>query len=590
MLEYKQVFNRLDAMRLRAAERLEREKTILAMRENRIHDVAPGLLPDEFQHPLVANLIDTAAHDLAEVMAPLPTISCATAQQVSEKQKKFANKRSLIANSYVQNSNLGIQMYNGADRYASYGWMAYVVEADHKENRPHIRIETGNVLFACDHRERVQQYASLMRVPAGELCYMFPDFAEAIRRHVGLQQDSELEIAEWRDKDRNLILIPEMNLVVHEEENPFDQVMVTLLRRPNLRPHDTKGQFDDVVWVQIARALTAAYTMSAVQQSVEAPIALPNDVQELELGAYGAVQSEHPEKIGRIPLAVPAGLFPEMSQLAQEQRIGSRYPEARSGNFDASIITGQGVQALMGTFDTQIQTFQKLNETALEGVLSQCFEMDEKLWPDYERSVHVRDEGSPVEITYKPSRDIDGDHSVDCSYGAVAGLDPNRSLIFLLQAVSGGFLSRETGRRHLPFDIDHVAETKRMDIEALRDAALSAVAAMSQAIPQMAAMGQDPRDVVRQMTEVMRLREKGKTIEEAVAEVFIPKEDKQAAAQNPLEQLMGGAAGGGSPAPPGAPQIQGPQSPGQDLLMGLAGITPSGNANLQSNVSTRKAI
>lgn len=585
------VFERLEAMKLQDAERVERERVILAMRENRVEDVAPGLLPDDFDHPLVANLIDTAAHDLAEVMAPLPTISCASAHQTSEKDKKSANKRTLIANSYVQKSRLADQMYAGADRYSSYGHMAYIVEPDYDEQRPHIRIETATTTyFACDYRDRVVQYATSMMVPAKSLCHLFPDHAQQIRTRLGMEQDRELEVATWHDKTCDLILLPEFKMVLKETPNPIGKVLVRMVRRPNLRPNDTRGQFDDVVWVQIARALTAAYTMSAVQQSVEAPIAMPDDVQELEMGAFATIQSKNPQQIGRVPLNIPQGLFPEMAQLAQEQRVGSRYPEGRSGNIDASIITGQGVQALMGTFDTQIQTFQKLNESALEDVISMCFEMDEKLWPEVVRNVRVSDLGSPVDLSYTPSRHIDGDYSVDASYGAVAGLDPNRSLIFLLQAVSGGFLSRETGRRHLPFDVDHVEETKRMDIEALRDAALGAVAALSQAIPAMAANGQDPRDVVQQLTEVMRLREKGKTIEEAVAAVFIPKEEEQAPS-DPLAALLGGGAPAtGAPPGPGGVSLPQPQSPGQDLLMGLAGLTPSGNPNLQANVSTRRAI
>lgn len=572
-------------MRMQAQDRDENQRQILAMRDNDYEAIAPGLFPEDFDKPLVANLIDTAAHDVAEVMAPLPSVSCASSSQTSDVQKKFANKRALIANSYVQRSRLADQMYLGADRYSSFGYMAYIVEPDLKEKTPVIRVDDStNSYWACDYRDRVVQYVNIMRVPASELCSMYPEYREAIETYANsFGASKDVEVAEWRDADGTRILLTDLGIELAHTPAIVDRVPIRLVRRPNIRKDRVKGQFDDVIWVQFARALTASFTMSAVQQSVEAPIALPDDVQELETGPYATVQSKTPEKIGRIQLNIPQGLFPEQAQLAQEQRTGSRYPEGRSGNIDASIITGQGVQALMGTFDTQIQTFQRLNESALEDVISICFEMDEKLWPTTERSVRVKDAGSPVEITYKPVKDIANDYSVDVSYGAVAGLDPNRSLIFLLQAVSGGFMSRETGRKHMPVDLDHVAETKRMDIEAMRDSMLGGVSAMAQAIPQMAAAGQDPRELVRQFAEVMKLRERGDTIEAAVSKVFVPKEDPAAAAPDPAAEALAAAQGGA----PGGAQVSAPQSPGQDLLMGLAGITPGGDANLQSNVSTR---
>src|SRR5690606_27878721 len=117
------------------------------------------------------------------------------------------------------------------------------------------------------------------------------------------------------------------------------------------------------------------YTMNALEQSVNAPIAMPKDVTEMDIGPFSVVQSENPQAIGRVNLQLSPGLFPEQQILAQEQRTGSRYPEGRSGSIDASIVTGQGVQALMGTFDTQVQTFQRLCASALEDVIGICFEM-----------------------------------------------------------------------------------------------------------------------------------------------------------------------------------------------------------------------
>lgn len=584
MAEFDVVYanSRLDAMRQQAMGRDRRQQDVLAIRRGDYEAVSKGLLPEDFDRALVSNLIDTAAHDLSEVMAPLPSVSCSSSSITSQSKKDFANKRGLIANHYMQSSRLSDQMYGGGDKFVSFGWFAYKVCPDFDTKTPYIQIsESTTAYFTQDHRGRVVQYIEVMQVPATELCHLYPEYAQAFKNYTQGRAGHDIEVAEWHDKNHVALWCPDMKLLLSSTPNVLGRPAVRIVSRPSL-DGQKRGQFDDVIGVQIARAIIAQYTLSAVQQSVEAPIQLPRDMQELDLGPFAAIQTDG--EVKRVQLNVPTGLFPEQQMLSAEQRVGSRYPEARSGNVDASIITGQGVEALMGAFDTQIQAFQRLNESALEDVLAMCFEMDQKLWPNTEKSVRVKDSGSPVQITYKPSKDIADDYSCDVSYGAVAGLDPNRSLIFLLQAASGGMLSRETARRFLPVDLDEVAESKRMDLESIRDAELAAVAALSQAIPQMAANGQDPREVVKQLAEIIKLRERGDTIDEAISKVFAPKETEQPPAPNPDEAALLAAQAGAAGAQAGL-DVAPPQSPGQDLLMQLAGISPSGNANLQSTVS-----
>jgi hypothetical protein len=321
-----------------------------------------------------------------------------------------------------------------------------------------------------------------------------------------------------------------------------------------------------------------------VEQSVHAPLVVPNDVNQIEVGPNTVLRTENPAGVGRVPLQISPGLFPESQQLAQEQRIGSRYPEGRSGNIDASIITGQGVQALMGTFDTQIKTFQELAASALADVMGFAFELDEKWFGSLEKTVRGKDDGAPYEVTYVPNDDIDGDYTVDVSYGAIAGLDPNRALVFVLQAVAAKLISNDTAMRNLPnVDINVSEELKKIDLETMRQGALGMFMAMPQLALQGMSMGQDPRDYMQQLVQAMELRSKGKSLEEIVKKIFVPKEQAQPAAapaMDPLAALMGG--GGDAPSPE--------QGGAEALLMSLSGLSPEGDPNLQSNVSRRQPI
>jgi hypothetical protein len=61
----------------------------------------------------------------------------------------------------------------------------------------------------------------------------------------------------------------------------------------------------------------------------------------------------------------------------------------------------------------------------------------------------------------------------------------------------------------------------------MRDSLRVAVAQYAQAIPTLAAQGQDPSQIVSRIAEVIKGRQKGKEIETIVEEVFAPEQQAQ---------------------------------------------------------------
>jgi hypothetical protein len=587
MDDAKSIANRVQLARTRNAARDRGYGHLIAIRRGDYEAVAPGLFnTSEFDKPLVANLIDTTARDIAEVMAPLPAVNVQPASLANESDQKRSDLRASIANCYVQNSRLQDQMFGGADRYGSFGFMAYIVEPDFADQMPVIRVgDTATSYWTSDYRGRTCQYAEVYRMSTHEICAKFDDGENGLEnklkaRYGDYGADHMCDVVRWYDDDHQALVLLDPQVTLVTAKNPNKRCPVRVVERPQVIQGEVRGQFDDVIWVQIARALVQVYTMNALEQSVHAPIAVPKDVDEFELGPFTVLKSDQPGQVGRVNLQLSPGLFPEFSTLAQEQRMGSRYPEGRSGSIDASIITGQGVQALMGTFDTQVQTFQRLNASALEDVVAMCFEMDERLWGGVRKTRRLKDNGAPRKITYDPAKDIDGEYVVDVSYGAIAGLDPNRGLVFVLQALAGGLLSKQTAMKSLPVDMNPMAESRQIQLEQMDSSIAAAIAALPQAIPQMAMGGADPRELVMQVADLRTQISKGKDPSQAISEVFAPKEEAQpqAAPPSPLEQAQG--AGEGPAGLPGA----GSGGAG-DLLMSLAGMSPSGKPNLQSNVS-----
>jgi hypothetical protein len=259
--------------------------------------------------------------------------------------------------------------------------------------------------------------------------------------------------------------------------------------------------------VQLARARFAVLQIQAAEKSIQAPIAIPQDVQELALGPDAIMRSANPQAIRRVPLELPNGVFTESGVLERELRLGSRYPEVRSGNLDASVVTGRGVQALQAGFDTQIRSAQAQFARLFTEVVSLCFEVDEKIFGSFS-------------MKYIPSRQIAGEYGVDVRYGIMSGMDPNRAIIALLQMRSDKLVSRDYVRREIPMELNVTQEEQRVDVEEIRDSLRVAVAQYAQAIPALAAQGQDPSLIVSRIAEVIKGRQKGKQLETIVSEIF----------------------------------------------------------------------
>jgi hypothetical protein len=374
------------------------------------------------------------------------------------------------------------------------------------------------------------------------------------------------------DKDQSIIYIPTKdNLVLSRAKNPLGKMMVVVARKPSI-DDELRGQFDDILGIQLLRNRFALLAMEAAEKSVQAPIVLPQDVQELQLGGDAVIRTANPAGVRRVELNIPAGAFTEQNLLNQELRVGARYPESRTGNINASVVTGQGVQALMGAFDTQVKSAQAIFASSLRDVISICFEVDETIFPQ-EKTIRGVDSGSPYEITYSPKKDIKGDYSADVRYGMLAGLNPAQGLIFMLQALGGGLISKDMAMRELPFTVNVTQELEKIEIENMRQSLLGSITALAQAIPQMAMQGQDASEVVRQIAAVIKARQKGQALEDVIEEVFTPQQQPVPPAGAPQAVEQPSPVPAGVPAGGATPEIeQGPP----DIMSLLSGITGSG--------------
>ena len=580
MADIKIIARRVEAMKHRAAERDNNMASILAVRQGKMVEVFPDLFPEGMDKAMVANFVDVAARDLAEVLAPLPSVNCSAVNVTSDRARQFADKRAMIANNYVYQSRLQTQMYPGSDQYFSYGFLPIHVEPDWENNLPRIRVEDPlGVYFENDRFGRVVAYAKRYSKTVAELVNEFPEHQGAILGRWGTEQNlnAPVDIIRYMDKEAIILYMPARNnLVLSSAKNPMGKMTVRIALRPSL-DGEPRGQFDDVLFVQLARARFANLAMEAAEKAIQAPLVVPDDVLDMPMGPDAIIRTSQPNAVGRVRLDIPAATFQEQSALQSELRLGARYPEGRTGNIDASIITGQGVQALLGAFDSQIKAGQTILAEVFEDVLKLCFEMDELLF-NQEKSVRGVAQGTPYELKYMPSKDIKGDTSVEVRYGLMAGLDPSRALIFSLQALGADLVSKDFIRRELPWSVNVTMEEQRIEIEKMRENLTAAITASAQAIPAMAAQGQDPSKLIQNIADVIERRRKGDSIEAAALAVFkveTPPQQMQPemappGTQGPVEQAPPSPAAPGQPSG-GAPQQQAAPADLATMLAGLGG-------------------
>lgn len=586
---------KFDALKKRHSARDERMRKVSLVRAGEAGQVFEGFLPEGiWSKPIIANMIDVVAKDAAEQMGVMPTITASGDSQLNESSRSNADKRTKCAAYYVSSSGLPTKQLIAADRFGTYGFAIYRVEPNFKEKRPHIHVDSSiGAYWDMSRFGKVTAYAHTYSRSAGTLAAWFPEHADVILRGNtgwGVADGSQrLEVVRWYDKDNTVLFLPaRKGLILSSAKNKLGKVPVSIAIMPTF-DDEVRGDYDDVLPVYAAKARLAALLMRGVQDSIEAPLATPPDVPRIPMGSNAIIRTNSPEKIRRIPVDVPSYAFAENNMLSDELKFGTRFPESRAGQADGSVVTGQGVKALNAGYDQRIKTGQGILGEALGDAVSIAFEVDEVYFGDVTKDVSGKVNGMPYKLKYTPSKDIKGQYSVSVEYGLFAGMDPNRTLVYLLQARGDKLVSRSMARRHLPVAFNASEEERAIDMEEMRDSLKAGFNSMAGAIPQMALQGQDPTDIVRKMAKAIEARRSGKSMEDAIALGFEPEKKKAqpaAPGTSPDAGMQDEASMMGLDTPgPGEPvQNQAVQQGPPPMQQLLAGLSRNGRPDLSSRV------
>src|SRR5258708_13994101 len=124
-------------------------------------------------------------------------------------------------------------------------------------------------------------------------------------------QEREIEVVKYCDPDQITMYLPAHgNAVVDSMPNPLGKVYVAIAKRPGF-DGDTRGAFDDAIWVQLAKARMALLALEATEKSVRAPLVVPRDVQKMTFGDDAIIPTDKPQGVHGSVLDVPHHPFHE---------------------------------------------------------------------------------------------------------------------------------------------------------------------------------------------------------------------------------------------------------------------------------------
>jgi hypothetical protein len=600
-------------------KRLEQKNThrdiahtrIKAVLEGRIHDLAPEIFAVDgaWKEPIIANMINIAAKDLADMLSQMPTFTCSSSTMTTEAKRARATKKTQISAGYLSSSKLGLHLRKAVEQYAAYGFTAARVEPNYEKSVPTIHfINPIGAYYEKNRGGDVVAFYQRQTVDRQELAVRYPELAPKILKRKAFNSfmkestnDATMEIIFYHDKNWDIVFAAgEDAYVIDKQPNMTGTFNIRVAEVPG-STDVPRGQFDDIIFLQLAQAEFALLQMKAAYEAVNAPLAVPDDVTEYAMGEGAIIKSKTPQNIRRVPIEIPQSAMVEGQTIERQLQLGSRMPNTRTGNTQANIITGQGIKALEGGYDSMIAAHQSVLAIFLQELISLSFEMDEKIFGGYEKTLTGSENGTSFEITYNASKDIAGDYTVTVRYGVMAGLDTNRAMIYSLQGLQAGLFSKDLVRRELPFSMDIEDEERKILLEKMDDAAVQALLNYSQSIPALAQQGQDPTAAIQSFAKAGEAIRKGKSMTEALEIAFkqpeppkpTPEELAMQEAQagmgmgsptSPADALSG--MGGGLPmgGPAGAPQ--GPP----DIATLMASMGMDGSANMTARVTNNTVL
>lgn len=442
--------------------------------------------------PYIENRVRTIAEDKAKVAAQMfPTMRC---ESPSEAGTVRAQTREQLIQFYHQISSTKVKMpllfadMLGTGIAAVKVWPDFRKPKDKRFPLFH-RVDPRDVLPPPGFQ--VGQVADDLIVATWvklrDLARMFPDKAELLRDKAGrrtkLSDTDEVLRIEYFASDVISSAVyhtaqgrEQAGVMLYDEPNRVERCPVVLIPRPTVDGR-IRGQFGDVLAALAAENRVFTLITQYIDQAVNSPIikkGMPN--QSIDLGPQGIINVPEEGDISRLaPASIDPSAFRVVADLERHSRRGMTHSEARSGDVQASIISGTAIDALQGPTITDIHSLQVQMEWGLE-IANEIAQDIDREYCDARKSIVGYAQGGQFRLTYTPSEQIKpGDVSNIVTYGAGASIDKFNRIIMLLRVQQAGWASRKWAAIESGMIDNFLREENRIDDEVALDALRSGV-------------------------------------------------------------------------------------------------------------------
>lgn len=228
-----------------------------------------------------------------------------------------------------------------------------------------------------------------------------------------------------------------------------------------------RGALDAMIpGLGVAQALMSA-VLADVAQQIGAPVLLDNVINPEDFGPEAILEGTGDGRARMEALRQPSNFEATGHidrSLESTRRVG-KYPQQRTGEAGASIVSGKGTTALMGNFNSELAEAQRGQLAFERDLLARTAEFDAK-WCDTRKRVLGFDDGTAFEETYTPSILFkNDDYRVDMTFGGGLGLDQQNFMIQLATAKNLNGLSMRTFMQKTGLVDDVLGEEAEMLLE-----------------------------------------------------------------------------------------------------------------------------
>lgn len=279
--------------------------------------------------------------------------------------------------------------------------------------------------------------------------------------------NKKIKILEYIN-DKTWMVVSEFGHSVKADHN-MGEVPGTYMQTfsPN---RDGIGQFTDQVTLMVAMSRIISQKIAYVDKLLYPIIWVKGHEGAIKLGPQVLNKLGPQGEMGSISPPAQLQVDRDMATIERFSRILNRNPEVRQGEVDGkgAYVGAKTLESLNDSVDTVVSRYWDTLAAGLQNLISVSLEMDEKYWPNEEKSVYGIIKGSRFRDKYTPSKDIKGRYFLRIEYGF--GRGGYEGFLETVQSYQAGLSTKRQAIEQIPGVADVDAVLRGLEIEQMDEA------------------------------------------------------------------------------------------------------------------------